>query len=200
MFLTGLPLVLAGCATQSVWAPDDVVARAIYRDPSDSYLTLYTMRNVGSDNGAHTALLINASQRVMFDPAGSFRQNVVPERNDVLFGVTPRFEELYVSYHARVTYYVVGQKVSVTPEVAEQALNLALTNGAVMQSFCANATSTLLQQLPGFGHVRRSFSPNRVMEDFGKVAGVETRTYYENDEDDKSIAAQRIAELVKAGQ
>ena len=199
-FLFGAPLALAGCAAPQVWAPDDVVSRAIYADPSDSYLTLYTMRNVGSGSGAHSALLINASQRVIFDPAGSFQQNVMPERNDVLFGATPYYEELYVSYHARVTYYVVGQKLPVAPAVAEQALQLAMANGPVPQARCAASTSALLRKLPGFSGIRQTWSPTRLMDDFGQMAGVETRTYYENDEDDKSIAAQRIAELVKAEQ
>jgi len=191
-FLAGMPLALAACAVQEVWAPDDVVSRAIFRDPDNSYLTLYTMKNNGSGNGAHTALLINASQRVLFDPAGSFVQNRMPERNDVLFGVTPELERFYVSYHARVTYHVVGQKVQVSPEVAERALNLALENGPVRQAHCARATSRLLRQLPGFEGIRQSWGPNNVSDDFAKLPGVETIEYHEDDPDDKSVAAARI--------
>ena len=193
LFLIGLPLTLAGCAAQEVWAPDDVVARAMFRDPDNSYLTLFTMKNNGSGNGAHTALLINASQRVIFDPAGSFVQTRMPERNDVLFGVTPELERFYISYHARVTYHVVAQKVSVAPDVAEQALMLALANGPVPQAHCARATSRLLRQLPGFERVRQSWGPNNVSDDFAKLPGVETREYREDDPDDKSVAAARIA-------
>ena len=198
-FLIGLPLALSACGAQEVWAPDDVVSRAIYREPGRSYLTLYTMKNVGSDNGAHTALLINASQRVMFDPAGSWNQSVMPERNDVLFGVTPRLEQLYVSFHARVTYYVVGQTVEVAPEVAEQALNLALVSGPVPQAQCARATSGILRQLPGFGDMRQSWGPNRVSQDFGNRPGVTTATYREDDDDDKTLAAAEIAQILREG-
>lgn len=194
--MIGLPLVVAGCAAQEVWAPDDVVARAIFRDPDSSYLTLYTMKNNGSGNGAHTALLINASQRVLFDPAGSFVQNRMPERNDVLFGVTPELERFYVSYHARVTYHVVGQKLAVAPQVAEQALELALANGAVPQAHCARATSRLLRQLPGFEGIRQTWSPNRVSDDFARLPGVETNTYFEQDPDNKAVAAAQINALL----
>ena len=191
-FIVGLPLALSACSATEVWAPDDVVSRAIYRDPSAAYLTLYTMKNVGSDNGAHSALLINASQRVIFDPAGSFEQNRMPERNDVLFGASPLLEEFYVSYHARVTYYVIGQTAQVAPDVAEQALKLALANGPVPQAHCARSTSRLLRQLPGFADFRQTWDPNRISEDFAQLPNVTSRRFHESDEDDKSIAAARI--------
>ncbi len=199
-FLIGLPLALSACTAQEVWAPDDVVTRAIHSAPGPKYITLYTMKNIGSDNGAHSSLLINASQRVMFDPAGSFVQDRMPERNDVLFGVTPRLEEYYVSFHARVTYYVIGQKVEVPPEVAERALNLALVAGPVPKANCSRFTSRLLRELPGFEGFRQTWSPNRIQEDFAMLRDVETREYRENDDDDKSIAAVQINTALRAGQ
>ncbi|WP_341367965.1 hypothetical protein [Yoonia sp. BS5-3] len=191
-FLIGAPLALSGCAAQSVWAPDDVISRAIYREEGPKYLTLYTMKNTGSDNGAHSALLINASQRVMFDPAGSWKQERMPERNDVLFGVTPALERYYVSFHARVSYYVVGQTIQVPDAVAEQALNLALVAGPVAQANCTRTTSRLLRQLPGFESIGQTWFPNNLQADFAQLPGVETRTYREDDADDKSVAAAEI--------
>ncbi len=176
------------------------MSRAIYRKPGQKYLTLYTMRHVESDGGEHSALLINASQRVMFDPAGAWEQDQMPERNDVLFGVSPRMEEYYVSFHARVTYYVVGQKVPVTPEVAEQALNLALVAGPVSQANCARYTSRLVRQLPGFEGVRQTWFPGKLDEDFAKMPGAETTVYRENDDDDKSVAAREIREALRSEQ
>jgi len=71
-FIFGAPMALAACGGgDPVWAPDDVVNAAVYRSTGERSLTLYTMRNVGSGNGAHSSLLVDASQRVMFDPAGS---------------------------------------------------------------------------------------------------------------------------------
>lgn len=150
------------------------------------------MLNVGSDNGAHTSLLIDASHRVMFDPAGSFKQSRIPERNDVLFGMSPQIEQFYISYHARSTYYVVGQRIEVAPEVAERALILALSNGAVPKAGCTRATSRLLRQLPGFDGLRQTMFPDKLMQDFATLPGVTTREYREDDDDDKSIAAAQI--------
>ncbi|WP_108813676.1 hypothetical protein [Loktanella sp. Alg231-35] len=199
-FLIGLPLALSACSAEQVWAPDDVVARAIHSAPGPKHLTLYTVKNVQSDNGAHTGLLVNASQRVMFDPAGSFRQTQMPERNDVLFGVTPRLEEFYASFHARVTYYVTAQKVQVAPEVAERALNLVLQAGPVPQAMCARSTSRILRQLPGFESVRQTWSPNNIEKDVALIPGVETREYREADEADKSVAAARIDATLRVEQ
>ena len=199
-FLIGLPLALSACAGQEVWAPDDVIARAIYREPGRNYMTLYSMKGIENDRGAHTALLINASQRIMFDPAGSWSQEVMPERNDVLFGVTPRLEDYYVSFHARVTFYVIGQTVEVSPEVAEQAFNLSLKAGPVAPSYCARVTSGLLRQLPGFSGISQTWDPSKIAADYAKLPDVVTREYRENDDDDKSIAAARINAVLTAGQ
>jgi len=199
-FLIGLPLALSGCAAQSVWAPDDVVSRAIARGTGPKSLTLYTMKNVASGNGAHTALMIDASQRVLFDPAGSFEQPQMPERNDVLFGVTPTLEQYYVSYHARVTFYVIGQRIEVAPEIAERALNLALVAGPVPQAGCTRSTSRILRQLPGFEGLRQTHFPNKLGDDFGALPGVQTKLYRENDADDKMIAARDIAAALTATQ
>ena len=197
-FLIGLPTALSACTAQDVWAPDDVVSQAIYREPGPKYLTLYTMKNTGSDNGAHSALLINASQRVLFDPAGSWEQDQMPERNDVLFGVSPRLENYYVSFHARVTYYVVGQTVSVSPDIAEQALTLALDAGPAPQANCSRFTSRLLRQLPEFDGIRQTWSPNKLSDDFALLSGVSYQEYRENDADDKEVAARQIQMALEA--
>jgi hypothetical protein len=199
-FLIGLPLALSACTVDEIWAPDDAVARAVYNGSGPTHLTLYTMKNNGSDNGAHSALLINASQRVIFDPAGSFAQSLIPERNDVLFGISPQFEQYYVSYHARATYYVIGQRVEVPAQVAERALILALANGAVPKAGCTRATSRLLRQLPGFEGLRQTMFPNKLADDFDTLPGVETREYREDDADDKSVAAARINAALTARQ
>jgi len=199
-FLIGLPLAMSACSAQEVWAPDDVVARAIHRGTGPKSLTLYTMKNTGSDNGAHTALMIDASQRVIWDPAGSWKQTQMPERNDVLFGVTPELEQYYVSFHARVSYYVVGQKVEVSPEVAERALNLAMQAGPVAQANCTRSTSRILRQLPGFEQLPQTWFPNNLSDKFAELPGVTTQVYRENDADDKSVAAREIAEALRTAQ
>jgi hypothetical protein len=132
-------------------------------------------------------LRIDASESIIFDPAGSFEADVVPERNDVLFGISPRVEQAYRSAHARTTFHVVSQTVRVTPEQAELAYRLALANGPVAGAFCASATSGLLRQVPGFESIRSTFYPTKLQEQFAAFDGVVTEKYYEGDNADLSI-------------
>ena len=176
ILLLGLPLLLAGCGTnaESVWAPDAEVAKARYQAPGPTYLALVTVRNEGDGQGAHTALLINASERVLFDPYGGWTDPYVPERNDVLYGFSPEVEARYLNYQAQDGYYYVRQEVQVPPEVAEQALALAKAKGPVGMAMCTNATADILRQLPGFESLGSTFFPEHLAGSFARLPGVTT--------------------------
>ncbi|MCE0504473.1 MULTISPECIES: hypothetical protein [unclassified Roseivivax] len=184
-------LALAACAEpQSNAASPEEITRAAYRHDGPPALTLYTMVSNNSGAGAHTSLMINGSQRVIFDPAGSVKHPQIPEKGDVLYGITPEVARFYESAHARETYHVVVQRVEVSPEVAERALRLAMANGAVGPMFCTSETAGILRQLPGFESISPVLFPKRLAEQFGAVPGVETRAVYESDADDKTEAVE----------
>ena len=164
------------------------VAQAAYRHNGPPAITLYTMINNGTDSGAHTSMMINASQRVIFDPAGTVQHPAIVERADVLYGITPEIEKFYARAHARKTYRVLIQRIEVPAEVAEQALQLAVANGAVGQAFCTQSTSQILAKLPGFERIRPTFFPNNLSAQFGELPGVTSRVLRENDDDDKTKA------------
>ncbi|MCG6557562.1 hypothetical protein MB818_05090 [Ruegeria sp. 1NDH52C] len=193
IFLAGaLALSLMACTRQSAPKADDATVAAVrYRDPGPAKLTLYTMVNNRSGAGAHTSLMINASERVIFDPAGSFWADIVPEQNDVLFGITPAVETAYRGSHARETHHVVVQELEVSPEQAEAAYRLARTMGPVPGAYCANYTARLLQQIPGFGDIKVTFQPTKLADQFGSRPGAVTNKYYEQDDADlqKGLAA-----------
>lgn len=178
-------LALAGCAAtieQPPQAtPEEVVAKA-YREPGPATLTVITMINNRTGAGGHTALMINGSQRVIFDPAGSFVNDRVPEINDVLYGVSPAVLQGYRSAHARSTFHVVSQTIEVTPEQAEVALQLAQQAGPVPGALCTSATTALLRKVPGFEFVNQALFPTRLMEQMEGRPGVVTDRYYEDDE------------------
>ena len=178
-----LPLALAACGAEPVWAPDEAVARARYVSNEPTSLTLYTVVSKRNGTGGHSALMINASQRVLFDPAGSFKVGSVPERNDLLYGITERMRKLYIDYHARDTYDVLAQTIQVSPAVAEQALREAQSYGAVNKAFCGNSVSDILKDLPGFENTPRTFSPVRISEAFAAHPGVMTHLYRDGDQD-----------------
>jgi len=194
-------LLVAGCAEEQSYADNETIAAVSYRDPGPSTLTLYTMVNNRTGKGGHTSLMINASERVIFDPAGSFVSPVVPERDDVLFGITPGVELAYRGSHARSTFHVVVQTAEVTPEQAEVAYRLALKNGPVPGVYCANATSSLLKQVPGFESIDVTFYPTRLEQQFGSLPGVRTERYFETDSPDLDQGiAQNNARLLATRQ
>lgn len=175
---------LAACAEPPAipYASDERVEAVAFRAPGPNTLTVMTMVSNRNGKGAHTALMINGSQRIIFDPAGSFVNERVPEQEDVLYGVTPAVLAGYKSAHARSTFHVVSQTFEVTPEQAAVALRLATTNGAVPRAFCTSATTGLLSQIPGFQDVDSTFFPTKLMEQLAARPGVVVEEYYEDDE------------------
>lgn len=183
-----LPIALMGCAAKSEWASDEIVTQMAYREPGPATLTLMTMISNRSGGGAHTSLMINASQRVIWDPAGTFKHSRIPERNDVIYGVNPEVFGIYKGAHARETYHVVMQELTVSPEVAEQAFAIARGLGAQSQTQCTASTSRLLSQLPGLEGIGNHLFPKNLMDAFEKLPGVRTSRLFEDDAGDKATA------------
>jgi len=183
--------VLAGCVVkQDPPVSDSDLAASVYRHDGPTRLTLFTMINNRNGNGAHTSLMINGSQRVIFDPAGSFRKGGIVTRDDVVFGASPYLADLYTRFHARKTFHVVVQEIDVSPEVAEQALNLALARGEVPDAYCANSTSELLSKLPGFESIKKTWYPKDLSEQFDQLPGTTREAFYEYDDGDRFKALE----------
>jgi hypothetical protein len=176
-------LFVAGCAVEPKWATDEAVARAAYVHDGPPAITLFTVLSNRANNGAHSGLLINGSQRVMFDPAGTWKHPNLPERNDVHFGMTPKMVDFYIDYHARVTYRVVEQTIAVTPEQAQIAMQRAMAYGAVPKSQCAKSIAAILRGVPGFESMPNTWYPEKLMKSFGKLPGVTERTITDSDAD-----------------
>lgn len=181
-----LPLALAACGAEPVWAPDEAVARARFVSDEPASITLYTVVRKRGGEGAHSGLLINGSQRVMFDPAGTWHHPWAPERNDLHYGMTEKMRKFYIDYHARETYDVIEQKIFVSPDVAEMAIRRAERYGAVNKAFCGSSVSDIVQGLPGFESVPRTFFPNRIRTAFSKIPGVVEKLHEDGDPDNNS--------------
>lgn len=177
---------LAACGAEPIWSEQHEIDRVAYRAPGPAKLTLVTVINTRSGSGGHTGLLINGSQRVVWDPAGTWWNPNAPERNDLHYGMTDRLVGVYVDYHTRATYHTVLQEVVVSPEVAQKAIQLASNFGAVPKANCSLSTSKILSQLPGFETIPVGYFPTKTMEAFAKIPGVKTRTVYDDDPDDNS--------------
>ncbi len=176
-------LFLAACA-EPTWAPDVEVQRALWTEPGPTKLTLFTVESTRDGSGAHSALLVSDSHRALFDPAGTFRHPRAPERNDVHFGMTPDVLAVYVDYHARETFNVRIQEVTVAPEVAARAMTLIQEHGAVPKAQCNLAVTRILAELPGFENVPRGWFPKRTAEWMAAYPGVRERVVTDDDAND----------------
>ncbi|MEL6585073.1 MAG: hypothetical protein AAFY65_16925 [Pseudomonadota bacterium] len=191
-------LALAGCGADNVYAPLEEVSARAYRAEGPPTLTLITAINNRSGQGGHSALMVSGSQRVIFDPAGTWWHPTAPERGDVLFGITPTMLEFYSDYHARPTYHVVFQELTVSPEMAEQALALVQAHGPASKATCGQSVSGILQEL-GFTNVRRAWYPHKIMRDFANVPGVQERKVFDNEVDAHSPDGPRVARVLDDG-
>jgi hypothetical protein len=192
-----LASLVAACSGEEVWAPDTVVSAAAYRPEGAATLSLLTMVSNTNGSGGHSALLIDGPQRLLFDPAGSWFHPQVPERNDVLFGMTPQLYDFYMDYHARETFHVVVQEVPISAEQAATLSAAVQSYGAVPPSGCTRAIADVLRRTPGFESLGRTWFPNRLRRDFGELPGVVETQVHDDDSDDnlELLQAQARAAL-----
>jgi hypothetical protein len=197
---------LAGCAAEEVMAPPEAVQRAAFTPAGPPKVTLVTMISNSSGAGGHSALIIDGAQRVVFDPAGSWHHPMIPERNDVLYGMGEPFMGFYMDYHARETYHVVVQERDIPPETAAALIAAVESYGAVPNAQCSLSISRVLSQTPGFEQIGTSWFPARTMDRFGALPGVRETRVYDDDSDDnlellqaQARAAQLEAEMAAMG-
>lgn len=181
-----LLLGLAACGADNKFADSATVEAARYVAQEPPSITLYTVINNDTQAGAHSSLLINGSQRVMYDPAGTWYHPSVPERYDLHYGMTPRMVSFYIDYHARVTFRVIEQKLPVTQEMADRIIAAAIAEGASGKATCANTLSNMLREIPGFESIGSTWFPKAMAKDFGQLPGVTERVIRDGDPDENS--------------
>ena len=69
--------LISGCAVDWVNSPSSLVKKVRYHHHGPPAITLFKMINNKTDAGAHRRLLINASQQVIFDPAGTLKHDIL---------------------------------------------------------------------------------------------------------------------------
>ena len=156
-------------------APQAEVDAARFVAEGPTYVTLYTVVNTASGSGSHSAILVNASERVIFDPAGPWYHPNLPEQNDVHFGMHDRAIAFYEDYYTRATYELTAQRIEVSPEVAELVLQRVKAYGAVPSAHCTQATSSVLRGVPGFEGLPSTWFPRTLARAFAELPGVTTR-------------------------
>lgn len=171
-------VALAGCEAERQAALQEPLAYTPYVAEGPATITLVTSINGRSDAGAHSALVINGSERVLYDPAGSWelQDGVAPERDDMHFGMFPAALDNYMAFQSNGVFYATEQTVVVPRAIADQAIAEAKAQGATPKALCGHSVSTVLAQLPGFEGFAVAYFPKAIAREFAKLPGVvETR-------------------------
>jgi hypothetical protein len=169
-------LCLVACTADHKWASDAEVARARYVDLNPPSITLFTSINTRSHEGVHSALLINSTERVLYDPAGSWEQAAAPEREDLHYGMTPQMLANYADFQGTAPFELIQQTIFVTPEIAERLKQAAIAHGSANKAACTNAMGQILRSVPEFAGLPRTLFPKKMSIAFGQLPGVQTRT------------------------
>jgi hypothetical protein len=188
---------VSGCEVYEP-APPEEIARARYESPEPPSVTLISMVKTSSGRSAHSALLVNGSERVLFDPAGTFKHPSLPRAGDIHYGMSPKYVEYYERYHARFSHYVQTQTVPVSRDVADRIIANARVEGKSFKMTCSIATADVLRPVPPFTSVRSSWFPETLRQDFARLPGVEDGFRYETDIGQNSVWETMQAEEASA--
>ena len=98
--------------------------------------------------------------------------------------VTDRAWKVYVDYHARQTYDVRLQELTVTPAQADAALRAMQAHGPAAKATCNVAVTDVLHSVPGFEAAPGGWFPNTTAAWFATIPGVRERVVTDDDADD----------------
>lgn len=171
---------LSACTAETKWASDAEVAAARHVAAPPAHVTLITSINNRSGEGAHSGLLISGSERVLYDPAGSWDLPApwTPERADLRYGMTDGAVQSFLSFQSGEAFHVILQRVEVPVEVADAVIASVQEEGASGKAFCANSIGKALSRVPGFEAVQTTMFPKALSRSFAELPGV-TETLYE---------------------
>ncbi len=179
-------LTVAACGADAKFADPSALDAARFVSGQPPSITLYTVVNNRTNQGAHSSLLIDGTQRVIYDPAGTWYHPTVPERYDMHYGMNERMLSYYIDYHARETFRVIEQKLPVSQATIDQIMAAAIAKGSAGKATCANTLSGILHDIPGFESIGLTWFPNQLAKDFGALPGVTERTIRDGDPDENS--------------
>ena len=93
----------------------------------------------------------------------------------MLYGMTPTMLSFYVDYQGTAPFQLVQQTIYVTPEVAEQVKQAAISYGAANKAECTKAIGIILRSVPGFETLPTTWYPKAMSRGFATLPGVATQ-------------------------
>ncbi len=179
-------LTLAACGVDKNFSDQASLDKARFISGNSSSITLFTVVNNRSNEGAHSSLLIDGRERVIYDPAGTWYHPSAPERYDMHYGMNDLMVLFYIDYHARESFRVREQKLYVSQETIDLIMARAIAKGAAGKATCSITLSGILRGVPGLDGIGSTWFPNQLAKDFGTLPGVVERVIRDGDPDENS--------------
>ncbi len=143
--------------------------------------TLVLAEHKGGSGAVHAALIVTGSERLIYDPSGSFTHPDTRRYGDVVYGASDEIVELFALHNADRNHDAVMRTIALESDEAEILLNSARTHGGAMPGFCAKSVASVLRSVPRFASMRDTFWPSNVQQDFENVSPVEIRSVSDTD-------------------
>lgn len=162
-------LLLAGCFGVLRTLPGEGPAPVhVTGGPAELVLVTVTQDGVGR----HSALVIDDGTRVVYDPAGGWRDPDGLSNRDLRLAMTDARLDAWLAYHTRRGREVTMQRRAVPPATARAAHRIAARRGAGLSGLCSRAVATLLRALPGFTDLPPAVTPVALRSAFAGLDGV----------------------------
>lgn len=144
----------------------DPAERTTARYVSDTQPEIVLFTVLLGSRGVHSALMVNGDHRLVYDPAGGWRDSDGLSDGDLRYAMTPQRLARYLHYNTRRGRQVIIHRRPVPREVADQAIAALEGRRPFPSGFCAVATGRVLRALPGFEGIAQTFSPRELMRAF----------------------------------
>lgn len=166
-------LLLGGCGGYFKTNPPEIATRASYVHDGPPEIALITTIHKPTNFMWHSALLINADERVLFESGGFWDDPEDRRLNDVHYNLTDARLVDYAKHRGESPNWdYILHRVPVTAEVAQLAKERAITQTLVMAGFCALGVRDVLREVPGFEHMDIVVIPEDLVGYFAKMPGV----------------------------
>lgn len=168
-----LAISLSGCAGTLYSSPPDVAKRDRHSPEAAPEIALVTVMHKPTRFMWHSALLITADERILYESGGYWIDPENRRLGDVHYNMNDARLRDYVARRGNPKVWEITlHRVAVPKEVAQEAKHRAETNQLVLGGFCAVGVAELLKGLPGFDHIGPVLLPHDLVPRFAEIPGV----------------------------
>ena len=165
--------ILTACGGVVHGNAPEVAARAHYVHNGPPEIALITIIHKPTDFMWHSALLINADERVLFESGGFWNDPDDHRLNDIVFNMTDERLAKYADHRGNLAVWdIVMHRVPVSAQVAMAAKQRAMGHESVVAGFCAQGVASVLQVVPGLEGLGNVILPHDLVPLMEKMPGV----------------------------